>query len=945
MIGTTLGHYRIVEKIGEGGMGVVYRAHDKRLDRDVAVKVLPEKVASDQNRVRRFKREAKAVAALSHPNILEIFDFDTESDVTFAVTEFLDGETLHEHLHKERGPLPLQRVLEIGEAVADGLGAAHGKGVVHRDVKPSNIFLCTDGRVKILDFGLAATHEVADTDAETGTIEEPLTREGVALGTVGYMSPEQVRGEPADFRTDVFALGCVLYEMLVGKRAFSGDSDVEAMAATLSDEPLPLSKDGISVPAEFERVLSKALAKDSEDRYSDASELLTDLRLAQMDTDERIVRPPLTSYFRTKRRRWFAVSTALLVAAAATILYVMRTETALAFASRDWILVCDFDNQTDEPLFDKALVTAFTVSLEQSQHANVFPRSRLPDVFEWMGMAAPEHLNPEIGREVCQRANIRGLVTCAIGRIGDQYFLTARLVDPTNGVAVRSYTESASDQGSILDALGMIARDLRRDLGESLLRIQQSDQPLAHVTTSSLDALRLYTEASLLWAKSKYDDAVALFHEALEYDPEFAMAHAALGNSYSSFIFNARPRGLEHFEKALTLTDRMTDRERLSIEASYRSSMGHWDEAIRLYKLYLALYPDDIRARYSLGKIYMNGGRTEEAIGEFQQVLRVDPRQAPSFVNIAASYALMGSPCEALPYFEKAFEMEPDWITGHLNHEYGFSLVNCDNIDRARDVFSLAMRETDSRARALRSMALLDSFQGQYSSAEERFEEAISLHQAQDQWLSEARVVLLLSALKSGLDDRAGQLDDLERAAAILNEHEPQTWLLARVSVDLARAGAVQRASQLFDLIQANTDNENPQQRADLNRLEGEIELALDHSERALELLELAVRDHHAPLFLESLARAYRLSGQSKKAVSAYEKLVMEKRSACTGWEMQQPWIAAHLDLARLYREGGDPDRALEVIGTMLDLWRDADPDLPLLQAARQLQRELAALN
>jgi tetratricopeptide (TPR) repeat protein len=833
----------------------------------------------------------------------------------------------------------------LGIEIADGVAAAHRHGVVHRDLKPENILLTDEGHLKVLDFGLARFDRPMSSRAETATMSDAATRAGKVLGTPGYMAPEQVRGSRVDSRADVFAIGCVLYEMLAGERTFRGDSDVEVMAATLRDEPTPVSDVGAPVPTELEEVLAKALAKHPEDRYSDAGELLADLQSVQAATEGRVVRRRLTTRVRARPRRWLAAAAGLLLAALAIILLMVRTEPALAFASRDWILVGDFDNQTGEPLFDRALLTAFTVSLEQSRHANVFPRSRLPDILKWMGRTELEYLDPETGREICQRANIRGLVTCAIGRIGDQYSLTARLVDPATGLAVRSYAESARDQDHILDALGRIARHVRRDLGESLLRIQRSDRPLAQVTTPSLEALRLYTEGRLLWDRGKYDDAVTLYNDALEHDPDFAMAHAALGMCYSTFVFNKQIRGREHFEKALALTDRTTDRERLYIEATFRSGLGHRDEAIRMHRLYLASYPDDIGARYNLGNIYMNAGRPEDAISEYEEVLRVAPRHAASLINIATSHVKMGSPSEALSYYEQAFELEPDWITSlNLNNEYGFTLIGCGEIDRAREVFALAVEKPENRARGLRSMALLDLYLGHYRSAEERFEEAILLHQSQDEWMSEARVLLFLSMLREGVGDRAGQLRELERAAATLGDHEPQTWLLARIGVALARAGALERASELLDRLRQHTDNENPQQSADLHRFEGELELARDNFGRALELLELANREHDWPLTFESLARAYRVSGQSEKAVVAYETLVTEQGSFCTGWEMQLPWIAAHLDLARLHSDRGDLARAREVLGVLLELWRDADPDLPLLQEARRLSEELEAL-
>jgi serine/threonine protein kinase/formylglycine-generating enzyme required for sulfatase activity/dienelactone hydrolase len=294
LIGRTLGHYRIVDKIGEGGMGEVYRAHDERLDRDVAVKVLPEEVAQSKSRLARFEREAKAVAALSHTNILEIFDFDTEDEVTYAVTELLEGETLCECLSKGRGPLSWRRAQKIATAVANGLGAAHGKGVVHRDIKPSNIFLCADGRLKILDFGLAASQGVVDGEAETESLAVTLTGEGKVLGTVGYMSPEQVRGEQVDHRSDIFALGCVLYEMVTARRAFPGKDPVSVLSSILRDEPVPPREVAPSTPEGLEDIVFRCLEKSPEDRYSSTDELLEVLTVPE-GTVEAPDRAPLRS--------------------------------------------------------------------------------------------------------------------------------------------------------------------------------------------------------------------------------------------------------------------------------------------------------------------------------------------------------------------------------------------------------------------------------------------------------------------------------------------------------------------------------------------------------------------------------------------------------------------------------------------------------------------------
>ena len=296
LVGQTLGHYRIVELIGAGGMGEVYRARDEKLDRDVAIKVLPEAMSRDPERLARFEREAKAVARLAHPNILEIWDFGSESGVSYAVTELLEGQSLRERV--PTSGLPWQKAVEIGAAIADGLAAAHSRGVVHRDLKPENVFVTSDGRVKILDFGLAAIRGELLTEAETGTLTPEGTLPGTVMGTLGYMSPEQLRGDPADARSDIFALGCVLYEMVSGRRAFAGITAAETMAAILKEEPQRLSSSGASLPAELDSTIHRCLEKSPEARFQSASDLAFALRsmsaaqtIQTVSSDEVALRP------------------------------------------------------------------------------------------------------------------------------------------------------------------------------------------------------------------------------------------------------------------------------------------------------------------------------------------------------------------------------------------------------------------------------------------------------------------------------------------------------------------------------------------------------------------------------------------------------------------------------------------------------------------------------
>ncbi len=647
-----------------------------------------------------------------------------------------------------------------------------------------------------------------------------------------------------------------------------------------------------------------------------------------------------------RKRRWkvfLTATAAVILVAAALALWLMMSRTALSFASHDWVLITDFENQTGDPRFDKALLTAFTVSLEQSRHMNVFPRARLGGALKRMGQSEEQTITERLGREICLRENIRGLLTCGITRTGRQYALSAQLIDPQTGNPVRSYTARADGEDRILDALDTIATNVRRDLGESLSSINRSARPLPQVTTRSLEALQKYADAGVLWEKSRRpDEAVRLYLAALESDPDFAMAHAALGSTYFSHWVSKPALGREHFEKALRLSERVTSRERLYIQADYQSNQGHFDDAERLYGLYLRDYPDDLGVQLNLAYLLMRARRLEQARAGFKEAIRIDPSNAGAYVNVATTYGLQGQFGDALPYYTRAFELEPTWITAqNLNHEYGVMLVGTGQLAKAREVYSVALASPDIRDKGLRSLALLDLFQGRYKDARPRLQEAILLNQSGKNPLGEARNHLYLSAVLEGQGDSAGELRELDQAAKLLPRVAPAAWLGSYVGVAYVRSGTVEKATRLLELIKAQTDLESPEQNSDLHRLEGEIELARGNQARAIELLQLADQENHNALTLESLAHAYSKTDNVDQAIASYEALI-PTRAGWLLWEPQQLCIAAHIALAQAYLSRGEKDKARKTIETLLALWKNADSDLPLLLAARRLQAETA---
>ncbi len=957
--GARLGPYEILAAIGAGGMGEVYKARDTRLGRDVAIKVLPAEVAADPERRHRFELEARAVSALNHPHICVLHDIGSYEGTDFLVMEYLDGQTLAERLRK--GALPRAQVLDLGAQIADALASAHRHGIVHRDLKPANIMLTKSGTVrpgspqaKLLDFGLAKLRpqpSAAVAGASVLSTQSVATRPGMVMGTVPYMAPEQLEGKDTDARTDLFAFGCVLYEMLTGRRAFGGNTEASVIAAIMTGEPEPLSALQPLTPPALDRLVRRCLAKDPDDRWQHAADVAEELRGISQDAGAATARggrpwpfgaraasstAAPTPSATTHRWRLGAVMSLSVVAVVALVFWYQGKQPALSFAARDWVLVSDFENLTGDSIFDKSLATALNVSLSQSVHANVFSKGRTSAVLQRMGKKPDAPVDEQVGREVCQRENIRALICPSIGKVGNTFVITARIVDPQSGDGVRSYAERADDYNHILPALDAVAASVRKGLGESLVRVQASSRPLAKVTTSSLTALKSYSEAQELWGKGQYKAAVALDESAVKEDPDFAMAHAALGVFYASFIFHEPVNAKAHFEKALGLVDRTTEREKMVIRLQYQSQYGTPDSARNLFEAYLRAYPDSIAQRYNYAGMLRDHQELDRAVQQYKEVIRLAPDNASAFINLATTYSAQDKDREALATYDRAFRLEPAWATsGNLNHEYGFTFVSVGEYDKARAVFTQALA-TPSKPSALRSLALLDLYLGKYRDAKPKLAEAILLNVSQKSLLSEARNHLFMAIVHEGEGDPVGIQRELDKAARCLETLPPQPWLSARIAVGYARGRNVEKAAGILGKVRKDTNPNDPAQNSELHRLEGEVEFARGNQARGLELLALADREQHGPLSVESLARAQRLAGKTGEATGSYE-IFLDLRGRSDGWEPQRSWFQAHGQLASLYIARKEPEKARRVLQELLDLWKDADPDLPVYKEARRL--------
>jgi len=661
----------------------------------------------------------------------------------------------------------------------------------------------------------------------------------------------------------------------------------------------------------------------------------------QVDTE-----PPAKEKAWKPRAIWIAS-----VFAAAVVLGIVRWGfigvPALSFQDRDSLLIADFENHTGDPRFDDALITAFRVSLEQSRHANVVPRSRVEAALKRMGKPAKERVTPDLAREVCQRDGIRGLVTSEITRTGQQYGLTAQLLDPSSGLPVRSYSERVAGEDHVLEALDRIAGKIRADLGESLYQIHRANRPLPQVTTASLTALKRYANGQELWRSNKYPDAVAQFREATTLDSDFAMAHAALGNAYCSHVLGyQRELGAMEYEKALSLTSRVTDRERRIMEVGYANNMGHVADADKLFRVYLSDYPDDWAVRYSYANALRKQGRELEAIAQYRELQRIAPEDSNVQIQIATAFKTLGRPGDAVAAYGEAFKIDPAILNvANINREFGFTLIANGEDAKAEKVFSDFAAEPGKLAAGLDSLALQDLLHGKYAKAEERLTRAlIAAEQMRDPFLV-TRNHFFLAVVAQGEDNRAKQGHELDAALADFRELGPKVEYASLVGQEYAREGVVKKAEQIEKLVAPLADPNSDEQNAYVRLLRGEILLAKGDAREAAKLLDLQDKRYGGSIVsmsMEALARAEEQAGDTEQAISWREKLLAGNGCRLISWEPQQRCFEARLALVRSYLAVGARQQAQHVLAPLLTDWQDADANLLLKKQAEQLAAQFA---
>ena len=951
LIGKKVSHYRVLEVIGGGGMGMVYKAEDIKLGRSVALKFLPEELANDQVALERFEREAQTASALSHPNICTIYEIEEHERQPFIVMELLEGETLLQHLaNSESKPISLAPLLDIAAQICEGLQAAHDKGIIHRDIKPANIFLTRQGTVKILDFGLAklaASQEFAENETlpQAQEVNAPpppgsshdqdkpsrpaktivnLTLTGVAMGTTRYMSPEQVRKEQLDTRTDLFSFGLVVYEMAAGTRAFAGETVAVVHDAILHQTPTPAHDLNSALPRGLDSVISKALEKDRSRRYQSAAEMLEDIEKirAEMQPGRRWM------------LKWIAAA-ALLVLLSVGWWSYWHSRRALALSPGDTI-VLGVDNQTVDAVFDDALSTALRVSLEQTPYLNVLADNKLRVAAGGLSMDAK--VTPQIARQVCLHTNSKVVLSTSIADAGNDFRIELSALDCESGTAMARVTAISTSRAEIIRVLGVATSQMRSKMGEPSDSIARFNQPLDKATSSSLEAVQLLTEGYRQHLTGNIRGALVHYQRATQLDPDFALAQAAVGAAYETLgegVFSAAA-----LRKAYELRTRTTEPARFQIEnLYYDDTTGEREKACAVASEWVHTFPQDFIAHNNLARCRTALGQWDQALAEAREAARLVP--SPYSYDNLIRYCIL---TERLDEAEATFrEADARKFDGFDLREHRSMLAFLRNDDATmQEQWKVVARFPGAYKWLFYGKARVNSYYGRFRESRDAVEQGKKLAAR----AGELSSLDWLLGEEAQTEVEVGNSNRAQRLATTALKTARNRGARLAMSLVLARSGDIKEATKLVDAAAQDSPLDTTVQGYCLPTIRAAVKLYENDPSGAVKALqptlkyELGTEDCFAnlyPAYIRGLA--YLQMGNGRLAAPEFQKL-LDHPGFVGAFVLG---ALSHLQLARAQRVAGDKNGARRSYEDFLALWKDADADIPIYRQAKQEYASLSA--